>query len=76
MTRRKGRAPFHVKVELKQIAHAKILMSSILIGKRAHQIVEHAYHQASNFLSQKQRRSRRPPNPPIGGAQANFGGLS
>ena len=45
MTKRKGRTPFHAKAELKQTSQAKILMSSILIRKRAHQIVEHAYHQ-------------------------------
>ena len=27
-------------------------------------------------INEKQRRSSRPPNPPIGGAQANFGGPS
>ena len=37
-------------VELKQTAPAKILMSQILIRKRAHQIVEHAYHQTAYFF--------------------------
>ena len=46
----KGGAPFHAKTELKQTAQAKILMSPILIRKRAHQIVEHAYHQTAHFL--------------------------
>ena len=36
--------------ELKQTAQAKILMSPILIRKRAHQIVEHAYHQTAHFF--------------------------
>ena len=35
---------------LKQTAQAKILMSQILIQKRAHQIVEHAYHQIAHFF--------------------------
>ena len=43
-------APFHAKVELKHTAQAKILMSPILIRKRAHQIVEHAYHQTAYFF--------------------------
>ena len=30
----------------------------------------------NSFLTVTQRRSSRPPNPPIGGAQANFGGPS
>ena len=42
--------PFHAKAELKQTAQAKILMSPILIRKRAHQIVEHAYHQTAYFF--------------------------
>ena len=42
--------PFHAKAELKQTAQAKILMSPVLIRKRAHQIVEHAYHQTAHFL--------------------------
>ena len=33
-------APFHAMAELKQIAHAKILMSQILIRKRGRQIVK------------------------------------
>ena len=37
-------------VELKQIAQAKILMFPVLIRKRAHQIVEHAYHQTAHFF--------------------------
>ena len=46
-------APFHAKAELKQTARAEFLMSPILIQKRAHQIVEHAYyHTAHFFLSQ------------------------
>ena len=36
--------------ELKQTAQAKILMSPILIRKRAYQIVEHAYHQTTDFF--------------------------
>ena len=47
---KKVSAPFHAKAELKQIAQAKILMSQILIRKRAHQIVEHAYHQTAHFF--------------------------
>ena len=46
-------ALFHAKAELKQgikAAQAKILMSPLLLRKRAHQIVEHAYHQTANFL--------------------------
>ena len=39
--------PFHAEAELKQAAQAKILMSPILIRKRAHQIVE---HQTANFF--------------------------
>ena len=46
----KGSALFHAKVELKQTAPAKILMSPILIQKRAHQVVEHAYHQTAHFF--------------------------
>ena len=39
--------------ELKQTALAKILMSQLLIGKRVHQIVEHANHQTAHcFISQ------------------------
>ena len=41
---------FHAKAELKQTAQAKILMSQILIRKKAHQIVEHAYHQTAHFF--------------------------
>ena len=47
---KKGRAFFHAKAELKQTAQAKILMSQILIRKRGHQIVEHAYHQTAHFF--------------------------
>ena len=47
MTKGKDRAPFHAMTELNQTALAKILMSPILIQKRAHQIVEHAYHQTT-----------------------------
>ena len=36
--------------ELKQATLAKILMPPILIQKRAHQIVEHAYHQTAHFV--------------------------
>ena len=36
--------PFHATAELNQTALAKILMSPILIPKRAHQIVKYAYH--------------------------------
>ena len=36
--------------ELKQIAQAKFLMLPVLIQKRAHQIVEHAYHQTAHFF--------------------------
>ena len=42
--------PFHAMTELKQTAQAKILMSPIIIQKRAHQIVEHAYHQTAHFF--------------------------
>ena len=48
-------ATFHAKAKLKQTAQAKILMSQILIRKRAHQIVEHAYHQTANFLMSRKR---------------------
>ena len=41
---------FHAKAELKQRVQAKILMSPILIQKRDHQIVEHAYHQTAYFF--------------------------
>ena len=37
-------APIHAMTELKQTVQAKILMSPILMQKRAHQIVERAYH--------------------------------
>ena len=37
-------------VELKQAAQAKILMSPILIRKRAHQIGEHAYHHTAHLF--------------------------
>ena len=33
-------APFHAKAKLKQTEQAKILMSQILIQKRAHQIIK------------------------------------
>ena len=36
--------------KLKQIALEKILMSQMLIRKRAHQIVEHAYYQTAHFF--------------------------
>ena len=36
--------------ELKQTAQAKILMSPILIRKRAPQIVERVYHQTAHFF--------------------------
>ena len=36
--------------EFKQSAQEKILMSQILIRKRAHQIVEHIYHQTAHFF--------------------------
>ena len=53
MTCGKGMAPFHAKAKLKQTAQAKILMSPILIQKRAQKIVENAYHQtAYSFKSQ------------------------
>ena len=42
---------FHAMAELKQIAQAKILMSPILIQKRAHQIVKHAYHRIAHFFN-------------------------
>ena len=42
--------PFYSMAELKQTAQAKILMSPTLIRKRAHQIVEHAYHQTAHFF--------------------------
>ena len=42
--------PFHAMAELKQTAQAKILMSPIFIQKRAHQIVERAYHQTVHFF--------------------------
>ena len=44
MTSSKGMIPFHAMAELKQTAQAKILISQILIQKRAHQIVKQAYH--------------------------------
>ena len=44
-------APFHAMAELKQTNQAKILMSPILIRKRAHQIVEHAYRQTAHFFT-------------------------
>ena len=47
---KKVMVPFHAMAELKQTALAKILMSPILIRKRAHQIVEHAYHQTAHFF--------------------------
>ena len=43
---KKGSAPFHANAELK----TKMLMSPILIQKRAHQIVKHAYHQTAHFF--------------------------
>ena len=43
--------PFHAKIELKQTVQGKILISPILIQKRAHQIVEHAYHQTAHFFT-------------------------
>ena len=46
----KSRAPFHATAELKQTALVKILISSISTQKRAHQIVEHAYHQTAHFF--------------------------
>ena len=46
----KSRTPFHAKAELKQTAEAKILMSPILMRKRALQIVEHAYHHTAHFF--------------------------
>ena len=36
--------------ELKKTAQAEILMSPILLPKRAHQIVEHAYHHTAHFF--------------------------
>ena len=36
--------------ELKQTARVEILISPILIRKRAHQIVKHAYHQTAYFF--------------------------
>ena len=36
-------SPFHAMAELKQTAQTKILMSRILIQKRADQIVKYAY---------------------------------
>ena len=36
--------------ELRQIALAKILMLPILIPKRVHQIVEHAYRRIAHFF--------------------------
>ena len=47
--------------KLKLIAQAKILMSTILIRKRAHQIVEYAYHQTAHFFMSQKR-------PPLGDA--------
>ena len=35
---------FHAMAKLKQTAQTKILISQILMRKRAHQIVEHGYH--------------------------------
>ena len=36
--------------KLEQTAQAKILMSPILIRRRAHQIVEHAYDETAHFF--------------------------
>ena len=47
---KKGSAPFEAMAELKQAALAKILMSPILIRKRAHRIVKHVYHQTAHFF--------------------------
>ena len=47
---RKDSTPFYAIAELKQTVQAKILMSQIFIRKRAHQIVEHAYHQTAHFF--------------------------
>ena len=52
---KKDSAPFHAKAELKQTAHAKILMSPILMRKRAHHIVENAYHQTAHFFMSQKR---------------------
>ena len=52
---KKGSAPFHAKAKLKQTAQAKILVSPILIRKRAHQIVQHAYHQTAHFFCESKR---------------------
>ena len=58
MTLGKGIAPFHAKAKLKQTAQAKILISPISIGKRAHQIAQHAYHQTAHFfMSQNDHHS-------------------
>ena len=42
--------PSHAMAEFKQTAQAKILMSQILIQKRAHQIVNKAYHKIAHFF--------------------------
>ena len=36
--------------ELKQTAQVKILISPILMQRRVHQTVEHAYHQTAHFF--------------------------
>ena len=52
---KKSRVTFHAMTELKQTAQSKILMSQILKQKRAHQIVEHAYHQTAHFFMSQKR---------------------
>ena len=43
-------APFSCYGRIKANSAGKILMSPILIQKQVHQIVEHAYHQATHFF--------------------------
>ena len=41
--------------ELKQTAQKNILMTPILMQKRAHQIIEHAYRQTALFFMDQKR---------------------
>ena len=42
--------PFSCYCRIKANSGGKILMSQILMRKRAHQTVEHAYHQTAHFF--------------------------
>ena len=44
-------APLNALAELKQTAQAKIIVSQILIQKRAHQIVEHVFHHIAHVFN-------------------------